>query len=320
MSDFENGGAIAIKGFNFQKAAITYIAIKNYDKPNFFILVEAKDDFEVKLDNYEAYIQVKSQKLSLKKILNEKEGKSVLEKNLTNGDENSQYKIFVKGFAQTDIKKMTVIDNGTICGPLYGYNTDQKNEIINQFKNNSSLTKVEEKLLSSYIYELPFIDKLENAITVLLGEMTYKEIDVGNKRGQIAINELFTLIDQKSEYIVKSEDDYMKKGISQTDLEGIFKLTSTIEMFNEILDATSYTFFKKNKIKKEQLKIIHAYTEEKKIAVGNIRKINILDYEVDELIDIACEQCDYDESFNILDIYIKIAIIIEVLTEMGEEM
>lgn len=49
MCDFENGGAIAIKGFNFQKAAISFIAIKNYDKPNFHILVEAKDDFEVVL-------------------------------------------------------------------------------------------------------------------------------------------------------------------------------------------------------------------------------------------------------------------------------
>jgi len=28
MSDFENGGAFAIKGFNFQKAAITFIALK----------------------------------------------------------------------------------------------------------------------------------------------------------------------------------------------------------------------------------------------------------------------------------------------------
>lgn len=319
MSNFENGGAVAIKGFNFQKAAITYIAIKNYDKPNFIILVEAKDDFEVKFDDYEAYIQVKSQKLSLKKILNETKGKSILEKNLTNGDENSQYKIFVKGFAQTDINQMIVTENGMICGPLYGYNDNQKNEIIEQFRNNNYLTEVEKKLLSSYIYELPFIDKLESAITVLLGEMTNKEIDVGHKRGQIAINELFTLIDQKSEYIVKNEEDYKKKEISQSDLEGIFKLTSTLEMFDEILDATSYTFFKKKKIKKEQLKIIHAYKKEKEIAVENTKDINILDYDVDELINVACEQCNYDESFNILNIYIKIAIIIEVLTEMSED-
>ena len=99
MSDFENGGAFAIKGFNFQKAAITFIAIKNFNKPDFHILVEARDDFEVKFNGYEAYIQVKSQKLSLNKLLNSKNGKSILEKNLSNGNTNSHYKIFVKAFA-----------------------------------------------------------------------------------------------------------------------------------------------------------------------------------------------------------------------------
>ena len=105
MLEFENGGAFAIKGFNFQKAAISLIAIKNYHKPNFHIFVEAKDDFEVKYDGYEAYIQVKSKKLSINQLLKSDKGYSILEKNLSNGNRNSHFKIFVKSFAETDIKK-----------------------------------------------------------------------------------------------------------------------------------------------------------------------------------------------------------------------
>lgn len=319
MSDFENGGAFAIKGFNFQKAAITFIAIKNFNKPNFHILVEARDDFEVKFNGYDAYIQVKSQKLSLKKLLNSKDGKSILEKNLSNGDENSHFKIFVKSFAETDIKKMLSNSEGNICEPLYSFNDEQKQTILSKLNVSSDYESVEKKLLSSYIYKLPFEDRLVEAIPVLLGQMTLQEIEVSQKRGLVAINELFTLIDQKSEYVVESDEDYNKKKILKEDLQEIFKLSSTLDFFDSILSSTSYSVFGKKKIKQEQLKIIHTYTTEKEIAKLELRNIDILSMTEEELINLAMIKCNCNAIFNTLEEFTKKAIIIEVLAEMSEK-
>ena len=50
----DNGGAFAIKGFNFQKSIISLIAISNYNKSGFLLFVENKDDAE--LDERYSYI------------------------------------------------------------------------------------------------------------------------------------------------------------------------------------------------------------------------------------------------------------------------
>lgn len=318
MSEFENGGAVAIKGFNFQKATISLIAIKNYHKPNFHIFVEAKDDFEVKYDGYEAYIQVKSKKLSLKQLLNSKDGKSILEKNLSNGNRDSHFKIFVKSFAGTDLKKMIELSEGNICTPLYSYNEEQKKSILEDLKNSDKVEEFEDKLLSSYIYIPPFKDKLAEAIPVLLGEMAMNEIDVSHKRGQIAVNELFTLIDQKSEYIVKKEEDFQKKAILKDDLKKVFKLSSTLDAFDELLESTSYSYFIKKQIKKEQLKITHFYSTEKKAAKEELMGFDLLSGKEEEVIKNAIRICDKNKDFMGLNDPSKKAIVIEVLAEMSE--
>lgn len=316
MTEFENGGAYAIKGFNFQKAAISLIAIKNYKKPNFYILVEAKDDFEVNYDGYEAYIQVKSKKLSLKQLLKTEDGSSILEKNLRNGDENSHFKIFVKSFAETDIKKMIEVSEGNICMPLYSYSEEQKKSILEELKESERVEEFEEKLISSYIYIPPFKDKLAEAIPVLLGEMALNEIDVSHKRGQIAINELFTLIDQKSEFIVKSENDFEKKAILKEDLKNIFKLSSTLDAFDALLESISYSFFIKKQIKKEQLKIFNFYSMEKNFAKQELKDFDLFSGTEEEIINNAVIKCNSNKAFESLSNFSKIAIVIEVLAEM----
>jgi len=318
MCNFENGGAYAIKGFNFQKAAICFIAIKNYDKPDFHILVEAKDDFEVRFNGYEAYIQVKSKKLSLNQLLNSKDGKSILEKNLSNGNNSSHFKIIVKAFAETDIKKMLESSEGRICSPLYAYSDEQISNILDKLKDRKNIAEFEEKLLSSYVYIPPFKDKLSEAIRALLGEMTLNDMDVSNKRGQVAINELFTLIDQKSEYIVEDEKDYNKKKILKKDLQEIFKLSSTIDAFDELLESTSYSFFVKKQIKKEQLKIMHVYGNEKRIATQELTDFDVFNGTEEEVINRALSKCNCNRIFNNLDQLAKKAIVIEALSEMGE--
>lgn len=316
MQKFENGGANAIKGFNFQKAAITFIAIKNLTKPGFHIFVESKDDFEVKYDGYSAYIQVKSQKLSLRKLLNSNKGKSILEKNLSNGDNNSKFKVFVKSFSEVDLKNMNKIDKGDICKPLYSYSEAQQKIITDELKNSELKDNFENKLSQSYIYISPFKDILSDAITFLLGEMAQNDIAVSNKRGHIAINELFTLIDQKSEFIVNKEADYSKKEITKNDLYEIFKLTSSLDHFDELLEATSFSFFEKKEIKVEHLKLIHNYSNEKNAAKQQLENFDVFSTPSEDLlIKEAIKSCNKIESFAKLEECTKKAIIIEILSE-----
>lgn len=58
-----NGGAIAIKGFNYQKASIILIMINNYQREDFLIIPEAEDDFQVYVDGKTIFIQVKGEKI-----------------------------------------------------------------------------------------------------------------------------------------------------------------------------------------------------------------------------------------------------------------
>ncbi|MBC1888079.1 hypothetical protein HCA63_06910 [Listeria booriae] len=320
MQNFENGGAVAIKGFNFQKAAITFIAIKNLNKSGFHILVESKDDFEVKYDGYSAYIQVKSQKLSLNKLLSSTKGKSILEKNLSNGDNNSKFKIFVKSFSEGDLKKMNKVNDGHICAPLYSYSNSQKDTIVEKLKESEIKDHFEEKLSQSYIYVPPFKDVLSEAVIFLLGEMAENDIAVSNKRGHIAINELFTLIDQKSEFIITSEADYSKKEILKKDLHEIFKLTSTLDDFDRLLESTTYNFFEKRRIRMEQVKIIYSYGNEKNMVKQQLENFDVFSEPNEEaVINEAIKFCDGIYSFTRLTEHAKIAIIIEILSEMGKE-
>lgn len=215
---------------------------------------------------------------------------------------------------------MVEVSQGNICTPLYSYNDKQKNSILSQLQDKEKMEEFGDKLLSSYIYMPPFKDSLAEAIPVLLGEMALNEIDVSHKRGQIAVNELFTLIDQKSEFIVKSEEDFQKKAILKEDLKKIFKLSSTFDAFDQLLESTSYSFFLKKQIKKEQLKIIQLYSTVKSAAERELSNFDLLDGTEEEVIDKAIFQCNNKKEFERLNEPTKKAIVIEILTEMSEDM
>lgn len=320
MSQIDNGGAFAIKGFNYQKATIAFIAIKNYDKDNFQIYVEAKEDFEIRFDDYEAYIQVKGKKLSLNKILSEKD--PILYKNLISSPEikpHTNFKIITKDFSQNDIKKMMEINEGEICTPLYKYSNEQTTDIIERLSKKGDIKGIEERLKNSYIFITPFKDKLEDAIIYLIGVMNESKIDVSNNRGKIALNELFTIIDQKSELIVKQVKDYEKKKIEKKDLEQIFKTSTELETFSELLEETSFNIFERRKIKMEQVKIMMMYRSRKLEVQKMLSDFDLFKTrKIDEIIKEAIRDCDALSSFSNLDYFTKVAIVIEVLIEMSE--
>ncbi|RSK44985.1 hypothetical protein [Bacillus canaveralius] len=102
------------------------------------------------------------------------------------------------------------------------------------------------------------------------------------------------------------------------DLKEIFKLSSTFDAFDNLLESTSYNFFLQKQIKKEQLKIMHLYTMEKNIVKQELENFDISTGTEDEIINNAILKCNKNSKFNSLNETSKKAIIIEVLSEMSE--
>ncbi|WP_285011845.1 dsDNA nuclease domain-containing protein [Lactococcus formosensis] len=241
----DNGGARAIRGFNFQDAVISLVCIRNYNEPNFHVFIETDDDFEVLMhEDYHAYIQVKSGKsLSVTKLANAPEGKiSVFEKNFSNGDENSVYKIVVHDFSKSDIKKMSEKLDDELFGSSYSLSSDHAQIVNNQLIDKFSLVVSD------------FAPKLEVARTFLTGEMVKQGISVDNKNNQI-LDEMFRIISQKSEFEVQEENDRFKKLITTEDLNYILRKTETFVKFKEILQSLPLSRYMKALIEKENIKI-----------------------------------------------------------------
>ena len=107
--EVDNGGAIALKGFNYQNAVASLIAILNYDKDNFLLFIETKDDIEVDIEDKHVFIQVKGQSLSLTNLLsienkNSDNKKCIFSKNIKKNHPKALYHIVLLSLKMT--KKM----------------------------------------------------------------------------------------------------------------------------------------------------------------------------------------------------------------------
>lgn len=198
----DNGGAIAQKGFSYQNAVISLVAIRNYKKSNFQIYVEARDDFEVTYDaNYHAYIQVKGlSRVSLNKLLAQSKSQagnlkqSIIEKNLSSGDDDSKYKIVVYNFTKSDLSDMQELETDELFERAYSFSDDQKRKIGNSCSRALSLVVTDFKTDS------------KAASKFLIGEMQHQNISVDNK-ADIVLSELWRIISQKSEKEIVTEAD-----------------------------------------------------------------------------------------------------------------
>lgn len=118
MSTIDNGGASAIKGFNYQKSIAMLIAVLHFLDKDFELAVEAEDDIVFSSPFKTVYIQAKSGKMSLATISKRyKEKSSVIEKNISHGTgKNDLYKIVSPAFKNMDktLKKVdaTLITQG----------------------------------------------------------------------------------------------------------------------------------------------------------------------------------------------------------------
>lgn len=246
----DNGGAIAQKGFNYQSAVISLVAIRNYKKSNFEIYIETDDDFEVLYgSDYHAYIQVKGHKsLSLKTLLNSNKGKpSIIEKNLSSGDELSQYKIVVYKFTEKDLKEMDENFSEELFEKGYIFSESQKQQIKNSRSNNLSLILTDFKTES------------KPAFKYLVGEMHAQGISV-DKKADLIINELFKLISQKAEKEIQCDSDRQLKKISVEELTPIIQKVTALETFDVILCKFRFSEIRNKKIQIEKNRIAVEYS------------------------------------------------------------
>ncbi len=232
-----DGGANAIRGFNYQKAIIALIAILNYKKNDFEIFLENQDDVEVLLEKTHTFIQIKSKKNSTINYLtkaDKKTNQSILSKNLSKNppceSKSARYKIISPNFSENDRKNLIETVSDLNFDKIYNYSNSQKNQIIGSLSaQNFNQKNLELKLSNSYLFFSTFDAEFCNAIPYLKGKMLDCDISVDNKKGNIAINELFTQIDVKSEISPTLENPYNpRKKIKTEDLKIIF-VSSCVE-------------------------------------------------------------------------------------------
>lgn len=265
----ENGGSVAQRGFNYQNSVISLVAIRNYKKKNFCIFVETEDDFEVTFDDsYHAYIQVKGQKnLSFKKLIkNTKDKESIFEKNIFLGNDSDVHKIVV--YSITDISDGFIEDiaKEELFHNSWRLSTNKKNEIIEKFGE-----AVGDRLNNFAVVLTDFKNEFRSARVYLTGELVQQKISV-ESRDELILDELLTLIIQKSEKDVTNVTDRELKKITSNDLELIFQKVNSKQRFNEELERFEFTSFKKEKIKKEELYIPITYMSEKKEIVKFLKE------------------------------------------------
>lgn len=261
MSVSDNGGAIAIKGFNFQKAAAILVILYNFNDENFVLVPEAGEDFEVRNDTLVYYVQVKSLKsLSLNKMITQDKdtqkntilGTSIIEKNLLPGNTSDRRKIIVSDLIEKTHSALMQTNSGLSISPSYIWSSQQKDLISSKLSlNNEQILR----LGNQEVFKTPFRDDMSSAIIYLTGVMAHVGLEVTEDSAIAALGTLGLMIDEKSEII----GDIQSKEITGEFLRKIFDKAKKSKMFNDILDDLNLSSIQKIKIKKEKVKIKQMY-------------------------------------------------------------
>ncbi|WP_191566421.1 dsDNA nuclease domain-containing protein [Metabacillus idriensis] len=264
VNEYDNGGAEAIKGFNFQKANLILLAINNYQKKDFRIYIEAEDDIVVSYESYRALIQVKKQKHTLKsitkpekKVSKDSEGNittkllpSILEKNLRSGTDKDIFKIIVKNIGETDKKQLKIRKPGSICSELHELNDQAKKTIVEALPDDL-VSKVDK----FYFFISPIHEDLNEAEKYLIGCLNGIDVSVDNKQGRAIIAELALTIDQKAQEVIVDEIHKELKFMDTDYFSKILVTCKSLNGFDTILDSLAYNFLFKKEVKNERLKI-----------------------------------------------------------------
>ncbi len=312
MTLIDNGGAHAIKGFNYQKSVVVLISVLHYlSEENFEMYIESKDDIVVMLDNINTYIQIKSSHMGIAALTKRKDGKdSVLEKNHANGSEGTSfYKVVSPSFTNSskylDEAKPLVFKGGA---DVFEYTSDAINEI------NRKLPKMSEsKLQNSRLVLTKFKANMEDAMTYLKGVMVEQGIPVDNNHGMASLQELCLRIDQQSEKVIKDELDLKKKKLTSQDLSMIFSNTYKVKCFEDVLDKLNYSTAKKEALKNRRVAVAAIYKSFYDDAMREIEKLDILEMEESEVLEQVLATVDFD---GIPDKITRVAVVIDAYSQL----
>lgn len=254
----DSGGSIAIKGFNYQKAVIAYIAVHNYQYADFYIMPEGRDDAEVFTNSQTSFVQIKSEKLTISKLVRQDKDskKSILGKLFSKECANAAYKIVTPNtFAESDKKLLQITCDSLLPCDVFKYSQEQKAKICASLLNEDyTHEQITEKLSNASLVISPFEPQFNNAFPYLLGVMSEANISIDGNRGRAALTELFTQIDLKSEIILDEQGvNSNKKKIEKADLERIFysvdKENHKSDLKKELLDNCGFSISEKHKVK-----------------------------------------------------------------------
>lgn len=276
MGAIDNGGAQAIKGFNYQKSVIALIAVLHYlDKEQLDIYVESEDDIVVKTPKRKTYIQSKGAEQSVATLVRRKDGKdSILEKSLSSGadGEDNRYKIVAPRFGSYEKSLLEeTADIFTEGAQVFSYLDTARTSITDKLPDIS-----ERKLLNSRVAITSFPAKQSDALTHIKGVMSNMNIPIDNSYGSAALGELCLRIDQKSEIIAKDATDYEKKKITQHDLRQIFGHTHKAQFFEDIINALGYPIMKRTELVNKNATIGAIFGAYIDMAVEEIKKMDDL--------------------------------------------
>lgn len=262
---FDNGGAIALKGFNYQNAVACLIAIQNYKKENFLLYIETKDDIELDVKDKHAFIQVKSQNMTLNNLLKptKKSGNTcIFFKNISKKHQNPLYHIVLMGL-KTDQEDVLVASDNIVFASEYVYSEEQKRTIIDKLKKIGILEdEIKDKIPNCRLYFTPFKDNIEEATQFLIGCMNENNIKV-DERGKIILNELFSIINQKAELQIKEDNDIEKKTITSEYLKKLFETNDIYKkkqmLIEQLLNKDVIQFTESLLIEKELVSILSVH-------------------------------------------------------------
>lgn len=229
INEYDNGGAIAIKGFNFQHAVAALVIICNYEKENFSIYLETKDDIEVTYSDNNFFIQAKSNQLTLNGLIKaDKYNKSILSKSFskTSDKNHNYYKIATVEFSEQEQKKLNkkVSQHLFNKNEIYEINAEAKTKLVDALiKQGAEEETLRAKLDNCYIYFTPFSKNSENSYNYLLGFMNQCNINVDGGRGKLLLNELLNLIQQKAEKVINNDNEKECKQLSSVYLKSLIK-------------------------------------------------------------------------------------------------
>ena len=256
----DSGGSVAIKGFNYQKSVIAYIAVLNYQKDNFQIIIENQDDAEVFAEDNKFFIQIKSEKLSLTKIGKQDKNtqRSILGKLLDKNFPGAAYKIVTTNkFSDTDKKHLEKVAGLLVPCDVFKYSPEQQQKFEETLQaENFPSDGLKDKIDKSFLVISPFEDKFDTAVPFLLGVMSDKNICIDGNKGRASLTELFTQIDIKGEIDPnKNQNLLTRKELTKANLDKIFvevdKEAFRSELQKEILDECNLPNVIKYKVIRE---------------------------------------------------------------------